>query len=239
MKTKLTILFLLLSMIVVGQNKLDVNTATFPRSIYIQGVDTNVISGDKFIYVGKDTSNSTRFEQDGSIRLLGTATQWNDMMFPFTTGTLGGASYPTFNADSIWYVFTTPDTTGATRCEMYFIIQLPHDYKENTPIYPHVHYKHETIVGTPNFRIKYKWYASASGAALIFWNWYTMGLTTGTTDKTVQMSYGTGGIGGTHGISSILICKLYTYATPSNVIAFQLDFHYEKDAIGSRTETAK
>lgn len=64
--------------------------------------------------------------------------------------------------------------------------------------------------------------------------------TTATTDKTIQMSYGTGGIAGTgKTISSILICQVYLSATPANVNAYQLDFHIEKDTFGSRSETSK
>ena len=155
MKTKLTILLLLFVGVVMGQ-RLDVTTSVYPRSVYIQGADTNRINGDKFIYIGKDTTNSTRFEQDGSIRMIGTATQWNDLMFPFTTGRIGTTGYPTLNEDSLYYTFTTPDTTGLTKCIMYFIGQMPHDYVENSRLYPHVHYKHESIVGTPNFMVKYK-----------------------------------------------------------------------------------
>jgi len=160
-------------------------------------------------------------------------------MFPFTTGRIGTTGYPTLNEDSLYYTFTTPDTTGLTKCIMYFIGQMPHNYKENTTIYPHVHYKHETIVGTPNFRIKYKFYNAAESSPLVPWKWYTMSNTTGTTDKTIQMSYGNGGIGSPHSISSMILIQLYTYATPSNVNAYQFDLHYEIDALGSRTQTAK
>ncbi len=184
------------------------------------------------------TINKVSIDTTNSIRLSGTSTVWNDMMFPFSLGNNGGNTYPTFDADSMYYSFVI-DTTGITKCIQYMTVQLPHSIKENSQLYPHVHYKYETGVGTPTFKVKYKWY-SIGGTTQKDYQWYTMPNTTGTTDKTHQMCYGTGGITG-DGISAILICQIYltSQTGTGNVHAWQFDIHYEQDALGSNTETTK
>lgn len=185
-------------------------------------------------------SNNTSFESDGSLKFNGAATVYDDLFFPFSTGKQGTADYPSFNVDSMYHSFSI-DTTAPGVCIMYFTIQMPHSWKEGSTIYPHVHYKHETAVGTPTFKMKYKWYP-LEGSTEIGYKWYTMSTTTGTTNKTNQMVYGASGISGSgKGISSIIVCAVYLSGQTGtgNVNAYQFDIHYEKDAIGSRTITSK
>lgn len=183
-------------------------------------------------------SNMAIFERNGYLHFVGDARPWEDLQFPFDLSHRGSNSYPTFNQDSIYYTFTV-DSTSASKCIMYYVIQMPHKWAEGTKIYPHVHYKHETGVGTPKFIMKYKWY-NVGGTTATGWKWYRMDKTSGIDDKTHQMSYGLNGIDGTgKGISSIIVFQLYLRDTPSNVNAWQFDIHYQIDALGSRTETSK
>jgi hypothetical protein len=183
-------------------------------------------------------TNNTTFEADGTMVMNGDATVWDDLFFPFESGETAGTGYPVFVADSSYYTFVV-DTTGISKCIKYFTIQLPHSWKEGSTIYPHVHYKHETAIGTPSFKMKYKWYET--GQSTDFgWSWYNMTTTTGTTNNTMQMAYNASGINGTgKTVSSILICQVYLSGTPTNVHAYQFDIHIEKDALGSRTQTSK
>jgi hypothetical protein len=183
------------------------------------------------------TKDSITIDTAKTMRFYGNATYWDDLFFPFSTGTSGGNSYPTFNADSNYYTFVV-DSTGTTKCIQYFTIQLPHRWREGSKIYPHVHYKHETGVGTPNFIVKYKWY-TVGGSTAKGWGWYRMGNTTGTTDKTHQLCYGDGGISGAGmTLSSILVCQVYLRTTPANVNAWQFDVHIECDKLGSDMEAS-
>lgn len=190
--------------------------------------------------IGTATDNIT-IDKDSAVMFHGTATVWDDMMFPFNTGTAGGNPYPVFNADSIYYTFVV-DTTGVTKSIIYMICQLPHSWKQASMIYPHIHYKQQGV-GSPTFRLEYKWY-SLLGTTNFAWSHYTMLNTTGTTNNTHQMCYnsttGLSGVG--RGISSILIVKCYLVLAAtgrSDCNAWQLDFHYEKDGIGSKTEVQK
>lgn len=173
------------------------------------------------------------------LRLYGTATMWDDLMFPFSTGLAGGASYPVNVPDSGYYTFVV-DSTGVTKCIQYMTVQLPHRWKEGSNLYFHVHYKHETAVGTPNFIVKYRWANVGAVVQPLAWNWQRLGTTTGTTDKTHQMAYNSAGISGAgKTLSSLLFVQVYLRTTPANVNAYQFDIHYEIDSMGSKEEIIK
>ena len=123
---------------------------------------------------------------------------------------------------------------------MYYIIQLPHTFKENSEIYPHIHYKHQTAVGTPKFKMKYKWYSTTNNAPMTAWKYVNIDQAIGTPqDNTIGMVGTSVGINGTHQISSILLVQLYLYDLPTNVIAYQFDIHIEKNSEGSHTISSK
>ena len=165
---------------------------------------------------------------------------WDDLMFPFQNGTNGVNPYPVFDQDSLYYTFVT-DTTGPSKCIMYMTVQMPHSWEEQSIIYPHIHYKHTTTNGTPNYRIKYKWY-DTTGTINTPWKWYDMPNTTGTTNNTVQMSSGSAGISGSgKHISSILLVQVYlvSQSGTGGVNAYQFDIHYKRDRNGSKNITSK
>ncbi len=208
------------------------------------GTDTtevfNQTSTGKNLALRKNSVTQMTIDANANIRLYNDGTVWEDLMFPFSTGTFAAAGYPSFNADSLYYEFTI-DTVAPSQCVMNFVIQMPHKWKEGSTIYPHVHYKHETGVGTPTFKMKYKWYNNLSSTATS-WKWLTMGTTSGTTDKTIQMVTNSGGVSGSgKTISSIVVCQVYLTAQTGtgNVNAYQFDIHYEIDALGSDTITTK
>jgi len=172
------------------------------------------------------------------LKMYGNATIFDDILMPFEQGKSGVVDIPAFVPDSMYYTFTT-DTTGVNECAVYMTIQFPHGWKEGSTIFPHVHYKHETAVGTPKFKMKYRW-IGLTGTTNEAWNWYPMETTTGTTNNTHQMMYNAAGIGGVgKNISSAIFCKIYLGGDPNNVHAYQFDIHIEKDTFGSKTETSK
>lgn len=178
--------------------------------------------------------------KDTGIRLHGATTQFDDLFYPFTTGTSGGNPYPVFNADSLYWQFVI-DSTGPTKCFMYFQVQIPHAWVYNSTIYPHIHYKHTTAQGTPTFRIKYRW-INIGSSVYPGWNLYDMNVTTGTTNNTHQLVYRANGISGTgKTLSSILIiqCYLVGQTGTGGINAYQMDIHFEKDGFGSQEQTTK
>jgi len=193
-------------------------------------------------YVQIGVTNYVMIDTANTITLGGDATVWNDLFFPFTTGNAGSALYPPLVLDSLYYGFVI-DSTGPTKCFEYFIIQMPHWWKENSHIYPHIHFKYETGNGTPTFKMKYKWYNINVVITPIGWNWLTIATVSATTDKTHQYVTNATGISGSgKTISSILICEIYlTATTNTNKVcnAYQFDIHIEQDALGSTTEWVK
>lgn len=187
------------------------------------------------LFAGSDWTDYVSISPFDGITLHGSSTVWNDIMFPFSTGIISGSASPVLVPDSAYYTFVV-DTVGSPAvCKIYMQVQLPHWWKEGSTLYPHVHYKHETGVGTPKFILKYKWF-NIGTSTVNNWNWVRFDATTGTADKTMQLTYPTLGISGAgKTISSMLIIQLYLRDSPTNVHAYELDFHLEMDKLGSNT----
>ena len=185
-------------------------------------------------------TNSITIDSVNAVRLAGATTVWNDLVNYFYSAKLKFSSYPPFDSDSLYYSFSV-DTAGNDAQILSFVIQMPHNWKEGSTVYPHVHFKYETAVGTPVFLLKYKWYA-LGGTTEKGWKWVKMGTASATTDKTHQIvEYSAGISGAGMGMSSIIVCEVYLYSTGGTppVNAYQMDLHYEIDAMGSQTQTTK
>lgn len=192
--------------------------------------------------IGNVTNNST-IESDGSLTFNGTATTWDDMLFPFTKAENQNVVF-----DNTTVTLTLP-SRDATK-EIYIIAQMPHGWKEGSP---HLHWQQGFANPTPpdyiNYRMLYKW-TNASGT--ISGSWTTIN-TTDVGGTPYVKTYASGnmhqissfpGIDGTgKTISSILQIKIYRYDpttnTSSNIPGLQFDIHYEKDAVGSHYEFVK
>ena len=196
-------------------------------------------------------------EADGTFRLDNTATVWNDLMvFPDAT-TKGGSNPPEWgtafmrNAGGtsmgVYLWMFAPNQEE----ELHFTVQIPHDYKEGTALYPHVHWT--TATGTP------------SGSNVVWGLEYTLIAVGGSFPSTVTLTTNTlvpecGTPSGTAqhlispftpvsgtglGISSILVCRLYrevgnaSDTFPNAVGLLGFDLHYEQDTQGSRDQWTK
>lgn len=200
-------------------------------------VKGNVVSDSVIVF---NSTNLITLGYQSALRMDGNTTVWDDLMFPFTTGTNGGTGYPVFIADSMYYSFVV-DTSGPSKCSMYFTIQVPHKAKLASKLYPHIHYKQEGS-NTPIFVLKYKVYNINETTNKIYSNLVLSNRITLETDKThgivnggyIQLSG--------NSISSIIVINIYlrTPASPNiNCNAWQFDLHYEIDALGSNAEYIK
>jgi hypothetical protein len=200
-------------------------------------------------------------EADGTQRLDGAATVWDDLMvFPDATSNgssnppkWGGQSSTAFKKNAagtsqgvfLWMF------SASTEQELYFSVQIPHSYKLGTDLYPHVHWT--TAAGTP------------LGTDVVWGLEYTVveiggsfPITSTLTGNTVISAIGTPSGAGQHlitslgtisgaslGISSVLVCRVYravanasdTFSNEVGILG--IDFHYQKDTEGSRTEFTK
>lgn len=200
-------------------------------------------------------------ESDGSLRMDGNATVWTDIMvYPDATTKgssnpplLGGASATAFKKNAggtsqgvfLWMFSAT------TEQELYFTVQIPHEYKVGSTLYPHIHWT--TTTGTPS-GTNVVWGLEYSVIAIggNFPN--TTTLTANSVISLIGTLSGTGqhiitslgSISGTNlGISTMLICRIYratadsndTFGNETGLLGF--DIHYEKDTNGSRQEYIK
>jgi hypothetical protein len=112
---------------------------------------------DKTIAQEVKFNNNLVVETDGTLRMDGASTVWDDVMvFPDAT-TRGGSNPPVWGGASpsafkkngagssqgvfLWMF------SDISEQELYFTLQIPHGYKVGSTLYPHVHWT--TSSGTP------------------------------------------------------------------------------------------
>ena len=184
-------------------------------------------------------ANYTQFDANGHQTMEGDATVFEDLVVPLTTAKLGSTNKPDFDYTSLGYVFDENDVTET----LSFIVQLPHAWKEGSTIYPHLHCK--KYATDPAFVLTYAWFNVGDAVAdpATVHNIDTVLYGTDTGDHCIMTVSGNTGISGAgKTISSILVCKLHRVAnsTPNeDVLVYQLDFHYQKNSLGSNTEYTK
>ena len=200
--------------------------------------------------------NYTDFDTTGFITFNGTTTVWDDLRVEPVVRTTG-ANAPTFTQ---WftngagsrgvYLYTFPDDITSSEKEIFFSVQLPHSWK-GTTIYPHVHWI-PLAAGTaqrPVWGLEYNWadIGQTFGNTTIA---YTTGLVPNDTNLVKYKHYISSFAGITPStsqdeISAILMCRLFRYSgnasdTYTNSCGLlYVDFHYELDTLGSRTEFTK
>ena len=203
--------------------------------------------------------NNTKFEADGTIVLEGAATVWDDFLVNPDATSRGGSKTPVWGGSSGTAFKNNGTSQGVflwmfsptTEQEVYFTVQLPHKYKVGTDLYPHVHWT--TATGTP-LRNNVVWGLE-----------YTV-IKIGNSFPNTTISVGNsiiGGIGAITGtgqhlitslpvisganidISTVIVCRLYRATGDSNdtfaneVGLLSMDFHYQIDTEGSRSEFTK
>jgi len=183
------------------------------------------------------TTDYTQFEADGTMIAKGKATCWDDLFVPLTTSKKGANDLPDFDYTNGGFLFPQNDTAE----RLYFVVQFPHRWA-GTTVYPHVHYK-RTVAGKPVFKLLYSWFA-IGGAAIAPATTIIMDseLVTYSSGSIHQINDNATGIAGTgKGISSIMVCELFRddNTVAGDVLAYQMDFHFEIDTLGSRTQYAK
>jgi hypothetical protein len=179
-----------------------------------------------------------QFATDGTLTLAGSATTWNDYMMPLTNGKRGVTDLPDFDYTNLGFLFPRNDATEI----IYFIGQMPHDWREGSPVYPHLHWSQNggSAIG---WSIDYKVYNNGATAPSAF---TTLGLSSSifnfTASPFIQITKSPTAIDMTGlTISAIIEIKLYRNDNTYNgdALAKQFDIHYEIDGLGSRQEYDK
>jgi hypothetical protein len=190
-----------------------------------------------------NTPTLTSLTLTGSTPITLSDTVFEDLQIPVAATIRPGVSDPTWTAYKGCYLLAFSGTADNI---IYFTAQLPHSWKEGTDVHLHMHIVPEdNAAGNTRWVFTHSW-ANIDGtfpgattpAAVIV-------ATSTVTDKHSMIDLGSiSGAGKT--ISSVLLCSLSrtgshvddTYNAKVIYLA-SLDFHYQKDTIGSATATTK
>lgn len=217
------------------------------------GADTNYAA-----YFGDGTlvslGNSATIETDGTVVFNGNATVWEDIRIIPGSFDRPGVADPAYVAyDVNGGGVSTYLTEWAKNDLASFTVQIPHTYLEASNVYVHLHWtpgangagENGATVG---WKIKHSW-ANIDG------NFPTMSTVDlsdacdGTSHKH-QMTPDVSISGAGKTISSILMCNIVRTDTGADdtwsgsgagnlPMLLEVDFHFEKDTVGSRTITTK
>lgn len=181
--------------------------------------------------------------------LVITQPTWNDSMIPASSFRTTGGTGLTF-ADFSGGIYMNRFDVGDI---FYIHIQLPHDMKVDTPVYPHLHLAVNSAIGATNYNVEVTTKSAWANINAAFGVPATV--STGLvcsfqnaaqyTHKILTLSTLTPGIT-EDGISSYVIFaveRITASVAPINpaqsVFIMGMDIHYQTDTMGSRQETAK
>jgi len=128
-----------------------------------------------------------------------------------------------------------------------FTLEMPHDWKENTPIDPHVHWSPIAAgAGNVTWGIEYTWIDINGFFGVTTFAFATTATAGLYSHQVTSLGPINPNLGQGH-ISSILCVRLYRNVlnvqqpdTFNNTVALlSLDIHYEANTVGSRTEWTK
>lgn len=194
-----------------------------------------------------DGTNESQFEADGTLEFNGSATVFDDIRTPMTairiTGP-GGTTPP----DEVLYkgsVVLAFGGAGGDDEKGFFIVQVPHWYKEGSDITPHIHWTPEdNTAGVVRWILTYSW-ANEEAA---FPGETTEVIEVAADEVTDQHQRDDfSAISGTSKtISSMFLCSIQREDSDANdtydnkdAYLTEIDFHAEKDTVGSRAITTK
>jgi len=190
-------------------------------------------------YIGDyHNGNYVKIDRLGNISFHGEATEWDDIRFPSTgLNPPGPVNEPDRNTDTGLLEFGASGTDTVA-----FTAQLPHSYKPESSLFPHVHWmKSSSASGNVVWQLEYK---LAPIGEVIDGSWTT--LTSSSSSITDNNTAGEhlitplGEIVGTGlGLSDMIVMKLSrlgddgsdTYASECTLL--EADLHYEQDIFGS------
>lgn len=163
---------------------------------------------------------------------------YDDLRVPFTQTKRGANLKPDFDETSVGYLFPQNDATE----QLYFVAQLPHSWRLGSALLPHIHWQQEAATAV-TWKIDVKLvlrnnpvpaeFVTYSAATESF-NYTEGALSQISRFPDLDMSAVTV-------TSGLLIGKVYRddNTTTGDVLAWELDFHFESDSPGSRTEFIK
>jgi hypothetical protein len=210
---------------------------SFADSSFVHTGYTQILDSARIGFTG---SNYTTIEKDGTIALHGTATAYLDEMSNLLSNQKVIGAAEIVNADTSGTVIFTADAD--TLDFVYMNIQLNHDRKLGSVIYPHLHW-HQTQADSIGWQIAYRWQTNGQVKDGT-WKWlkpqevteftYTSGVLNQITEWAGISAPASDALSG---ILQIRLARRDDVAI--EVHALSLDIHKEVDSIGSRMEYSK
>ena len=171
---------------------------------------------------------------------------WDDMRVPSSSIRLGGAQPPTATAYKSGMVLAFPSNLNKT---IFFNAQLPHSYKEGENIAFHIHFILATSgagVGTENVKwdFTYSWANMGEAHPNATTVNTTIDIQNDVADIHIYAVIAYPIVGTGKKISSMLICSLTRDVAVAddyadNIYLSEVDFHFPKNTLGSRTLEVK
>ena len=193
------------------------------------------------------SSHYSGFEADGTYKMTGDATVWDDLPpSPIINARLGSTAptLATFVTDIEQYTFdaTNDYVIGAT--------EITHEWQEGTTIYPHIHWAtNGSEVGAHGVQWQLKWSIGDDTEAFSSQTTSVIDveIPAATADRTHFISNFAPTVTGTnHKIGAYICWRLARIATAngggepsSNPFALAIGFHAQHDTVGSRTVSSK
>lgn len=248
-----------------GDTKIEVEQSSDEDKIHFStanaagdaSVERMTIDNSGITEIGTPGTNYTKIEADGSLSYLGSATRWDDMKVPITSTNKDGSKPPAY----YWFQDISGGGWGSQGVfaawfdknleeEVYFMVQMPHGWKEGTDIYPHVHWSTKYDMGSTKVQwgLEYTWANVGDDVGvttMITGNTPIAACLPATAFKHLLTPLPTmSGAGKT--LSSMIICRLYRDADAGSADdfgqdagLFEIDFHYQIDSDGSRDQFTK
>jgi hypothetical protein len=195
------------------------------------------------------SGNYVNISSDGNLTLSGLATAWDDLKVA-GSNTRTGSTAPSFDLFGPSGTLRTLRFNSGQHDEVHFEIQLPHNWKGGSKLYPHVHWTPvSATAGNVVWELEYAW-ASINGTYGAPGNMASDPVPAGGTawvhKLTRLLEGGNDYIDGTgKSFSSMLICRLHRNAgsgsdtLAADVAFLEFDLHYEIDSFGTNEELVK
>ncbi len=190
------------------------------------------------VHIG-NASDYISIDASGDLKLIGGASQWNDIRFPATQAKKGSNDLPHFDYANLGLLFPQNDESE----KIYMVAQFNHDYKLGSSISPHIHYR-QTSSSVPTFVMQYRWYDNGEDCSIAFTtiesSTNVLPYTSGSILNMIEFPEIAGtGITGVSSIMDIIIYRKTGDGVSGDVLVKEFDIHYEADSWGSNSEYIK
>ncbi|RUM43007.1 MAG: hypothetical protein DSY80_06260 [Desulfocapsa sp.] len=206
--------------------------------------------------LGTATADSIDITGNDSVELIGDATTWTDLRVPLSATRRGSSRRPSFdktldNGSGSQGVFGL-HFDSSTEEEVYFEVQMPHEWKLGSTLKPHIHWM-PSANGSAGQKVSWGMEYSFQKIGETFANTTIIYGDTTIPDETLVADrhylteLGEIDASGIDSVSAMFTCRIFRDATgaggtdsyTSDAVLLEFDFHFEVDSFGSRTEYTK